>query len=46
VFEVATEGPGFTIDESFETLGQRLMLPAHFESRRKEISASLPKLNI
>lgn len=37
LFEIATDGPGFTIDESLEQLGQKLMLPSQYESKRKEI---------
>ena len=46
LFELATEGPGFTLDEPLETLGNTLMLPVQFESRRAEISAHLPKFNL
>ena len=31
LFEIATIGPGFTTDEPFETLGERLSLPPDFE---------------
>lgn len=37
LFEVATSGPGFAIDESKEHLGEALKLPTQFESRRKEL---------
>lgn len=42
LFEVATDAPGFAIDEPVETLGQSLKLPAWYEPRRKEIEAVLP----
>ncbi len=44
LFEIATDQPGFTINESVEKLGSSLTLPPWMESRRSEISASLPKL--
>jgi glyoxalase family protein len=46
VFEIATETPGFLVDEPLETLGQQLMLPAQFESRRAEIEDRLPDLSV
>jgi glyoxalase family protein len=46
LFEIATDGPGFTIDESLETLGLELQLPKQYQPYRKEIEASLPKLKI
>ena len=45
-FEIATESPGFLIDEPLETLGTALKLPAQFEERRGEITAHLPKLTV
>lgn len=42
LFEVATDTPGFTIDEPAERLGERLMLPARYEAKRLEIEAILP----
>lgn len=44
LFEIATDDPGFAVDESVETLGQELKLPAFLEARRKEIEAVLPEL--
>lgn len=46
LFELATKGPGFTVDESASTLGQSLKLPAAIEPQRSDISAGLPRLNI
>jgi glyoxalase family protein len=46
LFEVATDGPGFAIDESPETLGERLVLPPWLEARRAEIEAELPPLSV
>jgi len=45
LFEIATDGPGFTADEPLETLGQRLALPPFLESRRAEIEAGLKPLD-
>lgn len=44
LFEIATDQPGFAIDEPVETLGTKLSLPPHLEPYRSEIEASLPKL--
>jgi glyoxalase family protein len=41
VFEIATEGPGFTADEPKERLGQALALPPFLESQRARIEAGL-----
>lgn len=41
LFEIATDGPGFTVDEPFETMGEKLSLPPFLESRRAEIEARL-----
>lgn len=45
LFELATDGPGFAVDEPMETLGERLALPPFLESRRPEIEAGLKPLN-
>jgi len=44
LFEVATDGPGFTVDEDAETLGEDLILPPWLEPRRAEIEAELVPL--
>lgn len=44
VFELATDAPGFTVDESIEELGTELKLPAWLEPRRARIEARLPEL--
>jgi glyoxalase family protein len=44
LFEIATDIPGFAIDESIEALGRDLKLPGFLESRRKEIEELLPVL--
>jgi glyoxalase family protein len=46
LFELATEKPGFLVDEPIETLGQKFMLPTQFEAQRKEIEAKLPELPV
>ena len=45
LFELATDNPGFAIDESIDELGTGLKLPAQYESHREEIAAALPKLD-
>ncbi len=42
LFEIATDGPGFTVDETEEKLGSKLVLPPAFEFQRKEIEMLLP----
>lgn len=44
LFEIATDGPGFTADEPLESLGERLALPPFLEGRRVEIEAGLKPL--
>ncbi|WP_342642933.1 ring-cleaving dioxygenase [Rhodoligotrophos ferricapiens] len=44
LFEIATDGPGFTADEPLEELGTRLSLPPFLEHRRAEIEAGLKPL--
>ncbi len=41
LFEIATDGPGFAVDEDVETLGERLSLPPFFEPQRQAIEAHL-----
>lgn len=45
LFEVATDAPGFAIDEPVEQLGSGLKLPAWLEPRRASITAILPDLD-
>jgi glyoxalase family protein len=45
LFELATDGPGFEGDESFEHLGERLALPPYFEDQRASIEAKLEPLD-
>ncbi|MGB7212652.1 MAG: ring-cleaving dioxygenase [Gemmatimonadales bacterium] len=44
LFELATDGPGFGIDEDPAHLGETLVLPPWYEAQRKEIEAGLPVL--
>src|SRR5690606_21648907 len=41
LFEIATDGPGFAVDEPLETLGEALALPPFLEGRRASIEAGL-----
>lgn len=41
LFEIATDGPGFAIDEDPQNLGEKLVLPPFLENRREEIEANL-----
>lgn len=44
LFELATDGPGFTVDEDREALGERLQLPPWLDDRRAALEAQLPPL--
>jgi glyoxalase family protein len=44
LFEIATDNPGFDVDESLNELGTHLMLPQQYEESRREIEAILPVL--
>jgi glyoxalase family protein len=44
LFELATDGPGFAVDEPLDALGETLALPPFLESRRVEIEAGLKPL--
>ena len=44
LFEIATDGPGFAVDEPLDQLGERLVLPPFLEERRAEIEAGLKPL--
>jgi glyoxalase family protein len=46
LFEIATDPPGFSLDEAPEELGQHLKLPPWLESRRAEIEELLPELRL
>ncbi len=44
LFEIATDDPGFAVDEPSDLLGQALKLPRFLESRRPQIEAVLPQV--
>ncbi|GHO80413.1 diguanylate cyclase [Ktedonobacter sp. SOSP1-85] len=46
LFEIATDPPGFAIDEPVEQLGTRLKLPLWLESSRSQIENVLPPLHV
>jgi glyoxalase family protein len=46
LFELATDGPGFTIDEDRAHLGEALVLPPFLESHRQRIEQVLPPLTL
>ena len=46
LFELATEGPGFAIDENAAHLGEQLILPPWLEPARPQIEAALPPLTL
>jgi glyoxalase family protein len=46
LFEIATDPPGFAIDETPETLGTGLKLPPALEPMRPEIEEMLPKIKL
>ncbi len=46
LFEIATDAPGFAVDEPKEELGKTLKLPRFLEPRRREIEAVLPALDV
>ena len=41
LFEIATMGPGFAVDEEPEHLGEKLLLPPFLEAQREEIEPAL-----
>ena len=46
LFEIATEPPGFTLDENLEELGSQLRLPPWMESARPQIEHVLPPIRV
>ncbi|MBB4004168.1 ring-cleaving dioxygenase [Aurantimonas endophytica] len=44
LFEIATDGPGFAVDEPMESLGESLSLPPFLEGKRAAIEANLKPL--
>jgi glyoxalase family protein len=45
LYEIATDGPGFAVDEDEETLGESVALPPFLEHRRDEIEANLKPID-
>ena len=45
LFEIATDGPGFGVDEDDATLGETVVLPPKLEPRRAEILAGLTPID-
>ena len=46
LFEIATDPPGFAVDEPSESLGQALKLPPQYEAMRDRIERVLPPLRV
>jgi glyoxalase family protein len=46
LFEIATDGPGFSLDEDPAHLGERLILPPWLELHRQAIEDALPPLKV
>ncbi len=45
LFEIASDGPGFGVDESEETLGEKVVLPPFLEPRREQIVSKLKAID-
>ena len=45
LFEIASDDPGYTVDEEFEHLGEQLILPPWLEPRRVVIENTLPNID-
>ncbi len=45
LFEIATNGPGFDVDEKAEELGSHLVLPPWYEPYRKDFEKTLPPIH-
>jgi glyoxalase family protein len=46
LFEIATDPPGFALDETQDHLGERLMLPPQYERHREALEQALPRLTL
>ncbi|WHY77142.1 ring-cleaving dioxygenase [Neobacillus sp. WH10] len=46
LFEIATDLPGFSVDEPLAELGKKLMLPSWLESKREELEETLPPVEV
>ena len=45
LFEIATDGPGFAVDEDPATLGEKVVLPPFLEPYRTQIVANLKPID-
>lgn len=46
LFEIATDPPGFAHDESFESMGEKLMLPKQYEMHREKLENHLIPIEV
>ena len=46
LFEIATDPPGFSVDEALEELGSKLVLPPWLEPERAKLETLLPPLRL
>lgn len=46
LFDIATDSPGFTVNERVEELGTHLLLPPQFEAQRAQLQRVLPPLRL
>lgn len=46
LFEIATDGPGYDVDEDADKLGEKLILPPWLEGRREMIEKRLPDITV
>jgi glyoxalase family protein len=46
LFEIATDPPGFTVDEPINELGEKLMLPSWLEPNREKLEETLPSVEV
>lgn len=46
LFEIATDGPGYVVDEDTDKLGQKLILPPWLELKREMIEKRLPEIRV
>ena len=46
LFELATDGPGFAVDEDVASLGETLVLPPFLQPQREVIAAALPAITV
>lgn len=46
LFEIATDGPGFAVDEEADKLGTHLVLPSWLEGQRMQLEQILPEVHL